>query len=216
MLPRRKRTSWPQRAYRPSAIIRPVEHTSASWLQQKINVTTSHTYRARRDADPDLRAAGAQAAPETRWRGQSWRALPVPGSPRVRLVDARGRSPRPPPGAARPPSLAPAPALCAPRRTGTQEGGGNAVLAPARRNCSSAMREVAPAAHAGRAAVLRLDQERDRRQHELSTEAETIAGGSRGGGCCGGEERQARVRAGAGEETGGVDSCFDLDRRRRT
>ena len=42
------------------------------------------------------------------------------------------------PGRRAAPSLVPAPVPCAPRRTGTQEGGGNAILVPARHDCSSA------------------------------------------------------------------------------
>ena len=65
-------------------------------------------------------------------RGQSWCAPSVYDSVRVHLIDARGRSPPLPPGAARPPS--PLPRLracpCALQRTGTQEGVVNTVLPP--------------------------------------------------------------------------------------
>ena len=53
---------------------------------------------------------------------------------------------RPVPGRRDAPFLAPTPAPCAPRQTGSQEGGGNAVFALAFQDCLSGIREVTPPA----------------------------------------------------------------------
>ena len=74
----------------------------------------------------------------------AWQSAPLPRR-RKELLSL------PVPGRCADPSIVPAPILCAPRQTETQQSGVNVVLPPMRHDCFSGIRELALTAHAVRA-----------------------------------------------------------------